>query len=120
MISRFRTRKWTPPVLPTADKIELAQKAEQLGTKVLARQMCPWDMRVLFASVGVFLLGLALLGIYNGETKFVAVIGIAFTVVGFIQLPITIFHGVQNRALCVDWLSDIQKFYGRDRAKYGN
>ena len=120
MISRFRIKKWAPLNLSTAQKVKLAQRADELGTRELARDMCPSNKRIQLISVAVFVAGLALLALSSGMPKFIAVLGIVLTVWGFVQLPIAIFHSVQNRQACVAWLSEIQKFYGKDRARYGN
>ena len=120
MISRFHIKKWTPLNLSVPQKLKLAQRADELGTRELAREMCPSNARLQRISVAVFVVGLVLLSLSSGMPKFIAVLGIVLMVWGFVQLPIVIFHSVQNRQSCVAWLSEIQKFYGKDRARYGN
>lgn len=113
-------RKWNPPDLPTEEKHRLAQQVDLVGPDILARKLRPWDKQLLLTSAGLLFGGFAAVLFFDGRSEAGVAIAILCAFWGFIQFPITLYNEYQNHKRFVDWLSGIQRYYGKDRAKYGN
>ena len=111
-------KSWAPPKVSDDEKRRLARQVEELGAKAVARQMRPWDMRMLLVGGCVFLVGVALLGAI--AHRYAVAVGVVLIVWGLALVPLTIYREVRDVTRCTDWLASIQKYYGRDGEKYGN
>lgn len=120
MAFQIRIQHWVPPNLPNAEKYKLARQVEQAGVDAVARSMRPWDTSVLITGVVVFLVGLGMVVAFSAKPSIPLLLGAVITLWGFFLVPIAIYTEVRNRERCVAWLSEIQQYYGKDRAQYGN
>lgn len=120
MAFQIRIQQWVPPNLPNAEKYKLARQVEQAGVDAVARGMRPWNVGALITGAVVFAVGLAMVAFFSNKVSLPLLLGVCVTLWGFFLLPIAIYTEVRNRERCVAWLSEIQRYYGKDRAQYGN
>lgn len=120
MAFQIRIQQWVPPNLPNADKYKLARQVEQAGADAVARDMRPWNVSVLIAGVVIFVVGLALVTVFSAKPSMALLLSAVLALCGFFLVPIAIYTEVRNRANCVAWLSEIQQYYGKNRAQFGN
>ncbi len=120
MTISLQTPRWTNPKLTAAQKIELAKQVEKVGAKKLALRMCPPDKARFSWAIGGIVVGMLIVILLGNVSKHFLVAGTFISLLGFIMLPVAIYGTTVNYINSSNWLAEIGKYYGRDRAKYGN
>lgn len=118
-------RRWEAPILSDDKKIKLAAHVEARGPRAVTMEIRPYDLKMLWWSIGIAIIGgvVGAAGDSMGRgtgSKIVAALGAVAFVWGIFQALAAAYATLRDFELCYRWLSELEKLYGRNRAKYGN